>query len=238
MVEAMAEVVKSHDRELWQIYEALQGHCSLSDGWPEGDWPLSGEFRPARFEVVVGSVLTQNTNWKNVEQALGGMIEEGLVDAAGILPCPLDRLERAIRPSGFYKQKAHRLREVAGFVVAFPGDFYQEVTREQLLSLNGIGRETADSILLYACERSHFVVDAYTRRILLRYGLLGEEATYEEVQELFQSGLTPDVVLYKRFHALLVEHAKRVCKKLPLCDKCVLHRTCSSAFRFSAGFDR
>lgn len=212
---------------LLRIYETLRDKGLLSSGWPEGDWPLSGRFRPPRFEVVVGSILTQNNSWRNVERTLSRIIQEGLVDAGRMAACPLSRLEKVIRSSGFYRQKARRLREVARFVVSFPGDFYRDVERRQLLSIKGIGSETADSILLYACEKAYFVVDAYTRRILLRYGLLREEAGYDEVQEFFHSRLDLDVALYKCFHALLVEHAKRTCKKVPLCEKCILYETCA-----------
>ena len=172
------------------------------------------------------NVQTQNSNWKNVEQALKEMIREDLVEAGKIASCPIPMLEGAIRSSGFYRQKARRLKEIARFVLAFAGGFYHEVERDRLLSIHGIGPETADSILLYACSREQFVVDAYTRRIFARYGLLRGEAKYDEIQEFFQSRLDRDVTLYERFHALIVEHAKQTCRKLPRCDQCVLVKNC------------
>lgn len=214
-----------------EIYQALQDSYVFSGGWPQGKWPLSRRFNPHRLEVVVGAILTQNTNWKNVERALGELIRQGLLDAGAIAACALSRLERAVRSSGFYRQKARRLKETAGFMVAFPGNFYRNVRREQLLSINGIGPETADSILLYACHRPHFVVDAYTRRVFTRYGLLKERASYAEIQKFFQSRLPRDVDLYQRYHALIVEHAKQTCKKLPLCGQCVLNQQCAAAQR-------
>ena len=110
--------------------------------------------------------------------------------------------------------------------MTYPGDFYRQIRREELLSIKGIGPETADSILLYACDQPHFVVDAYTRRIFSRYGLLSEKASYQEVQRFFESQLPVDVSLFKRFHALIVEHGKQTCKKIPACPDCVLQREC------------
>ncbi len=180
---------------------------------------------------MVGAILTQNVNWKNVEKALRRMIEEQLVEADRIECCAQGFLEDTIRSAGFYRQKAKRLKGIAQFILAYPGDFYSEVRREELLSIPGIGPETADSILLYACDRSHFVVDAYTRRIFTRYGFLSRKATYQEVQQFFESNLPADVPLYKRFHAMIVEHAKQICRKTPLCQDCVFQEECHTADR-------
>ncbi len=149
------------------------------------------------------------------------MIRKGLVEAGKIASCPIPTLESVIRSSGFYRQKARRLKEMARFVLAFAGDFYHEVERDRLLP-----------ILLYACSRERFVVDAYTRRIFERYGMLPRKEKYEEIQEFFQSRLDRDVTLYKRFHALIVEHAKQTCRKLPRCEQCVLVGKCAGAFAF------
>ena len=174
----------------------------------------------------MGAVLTQNVNWKNVEKALSRMIEEHLVEADRIEGCPQAFLEDTIRSAGFYRQKAKRLKEISQFILAYSGDFYSEVRRQELLSIQGIGPETADSILLYACDRTHFVVDAYTRRLFTRYGFLSYQASYQEVQQFFETHLPADVSLYKRFHALIVEHAKQICKKTPLCQDCVFQEEC------------
>lgn len=157
------------------------------------------------------------------------MIEEQLVQADRIEECSQVFLEETIRSAGFYRQKAKRLKGIARFILDYPGDFYSEVRREELLSISGIGPETADSILLYACERPHFVVDAYTRRLFTRYGFLSPKASYQEVQQSFEFPLPDDVPLYKRFHALIVEHAKRICRKTPLCKDCVLRNECQAA---------
>ncbi len=142
-------------------------------------------------------------------------------------------MERAIRPSGFYRQKAVRLKRAARLILDYPGEFYEQVGREELLSTEGIGPETADSILLYACEQPYFVVDAYTQRIFARYGLLGEGASYQATQEFFQTHLPLDVGLYQRFHALIVEHAKQACRKTPLCDGCALQDQCQFGLKES-----
>ncbi len=211
---------------LIKICQSLEDAYPSPKGWPNGEWPLSGEFKPRRFEVVVGAILTQNVQWQNVEKALGRMIEEQLVEADRIEGCSQAFLEETIRSAGFYRQKGKRLKGIAQFILAYPGDFYSEVGREELLSIPGIGPETADSILLYACDRPHFVVDAYTRRLFTRYGFLSPKASYPEVQQSFESHLPADVPLYKRFHALIVEHAKWICRKTPLCKDCVLRKEC------------
>ncbi|MDA2936992.1 endonuclease III domain-containing protein [Acidobacteria bacterium AH-259-A15] len=213
--------------QLIKIYQVLRDTYSFSTGWPDGEWPLSGHFRPQLLEVIVGAILTQNTNWNNVEKALNQMVRQELVEAVKLAHCPQSQLERAIRSAGFYRQKAERLKRVVRFILDYPGDFYGRVRREELLSIKGIGPETADSILLYACDQPHFVVDAYTRRVFARYGLLSERASYQEIKHFFESCLPVDVRLYKRFHALIVEHAKRTCKKTPLCHACVFQTECA-----------
>ncbi len=223
------KVIMSPNSDLKAIFQSLEQAYPFSEGWPQGQWPISGHFRPARFEVVVGSLLTQNTSWRNVEKALQRMILSGLVEAGAIVSHPRDLLEEVIRPSGFYRQKTRALREISNFILSFPGDFYRQVSRKQLLSLKGIGYETADSILLYSCDRPEFVVDSYTHRFLSRYGLVEMKASYQELKHFFQTRLTADLNLYQKFHALIVEHAKRTCKKRPLCHACLLRSECKSA---------
>lgn len=218
---------------LIDIYQTLKEVYPFAEGWPGGEWPLSGEFHPRRFEVVVGAVLTQNVNWSNVERTLVKMIQEKLVAADAIDRCSRSHLEKVIHSTGFYRQKAERLKMISQFILKFPGDFYRHVRREQLLSLKGIGPETADSILLYACDQPHFVIDAYTRRVFARYGLVKETTSYEQMKQSFESCLPVEVSLYKRFHALIVEHAKQTCKKMPLCRHCAFREDCQSAFAFS-----
>lgn len=205
---------------LLALYEALLAHFGPQHWWP-GDSP---------FEVMVGAVLTQNTNWQNVASALANLKGEGLLSFAGLEALPTEALAEKIRPSGYYRLKAGRLKNLLAFIraeygsdlEAFFGDRLPEV-REKLLGVQGIGPETADSILLYAAEKPVFVVDAYTHRILARHGLLFEEAGYHDIQELFTASLPEDVSLYNEYHALLVRLGKELCKKgKPLCERCPL----------------
>lgn len=184
------------------------GDLSFAD-W----WPMSGKFKPKELEICVGAILTQNTNWKNVEKALENLIKAKMLSAEKIASANLSLLEELVRPSGFYKQKAKRLKEFCRFVVDFDGDFYKNVTREQLLKLNGIGRETADSILLYACSKPVFIIDAYTRRLFSQLGLITGNENYDELRKMFEERLPRDVELYKEFHALIVEHEKNKKKR-------------------------
>ncbi|MCX8199986.1 MAG: endonuclease [Candidatus Micrarchaeota archaeon] len=183
------------------------------------------------FEVCVGAILTQNTSWKNVEKAISRMRKEGLLDASAILNAPAHVLEDAIRPAGFYKQKAQRLKHFCTHTY-FNGISQMSLqdARAHLLSLKGIGRETADSILLYAFGKPIFVVDAYTKRI---YGRVfeGKDSTalsYEEVRTVFEKALGKNTRKLNEMHALLVEHAKLHCKKsFPKCQGCPLLKMCN-----------
>ena len=189
-------------------------------------WPVSGKFTPPQLEIAAGAILTQNTGWRNVERALEKMEKEGLLDAATIAGCGARKLGRVIRPAGFFAQKAGTLKALCRLVLEFDGDFCARVTREQLLGIKGIGKETADSILLYACGRPEFVVDAYTWRIFGRYGMLKKGMKHGEIKEFFESRLPRDAKLYREFHALIVEHAKQTCRKKPLCELCPLSAGC------------
>lgn len=210
------------------VYRGLERTYALGPGWPEGEWPISHCFDPPRLEIVVGAILTQNVSWSNVEKTLPRLISEGLTTARAIADRPPAELEEIIRPTGFFRQKASRLQQMVLFVLNHD-DFFQRVRREELLAVKGVGPETADSILLYACDRCQFVVDAYTRRLLCRYGLVEDGAGYHEIQQLFHGNIPPRLSLYKRFHALIVEHAKRTCKKRPLCRECVLNAVCQAS---------
>jgi len=184
-----------------------------------------------RFEVIIGTILTQNTSWKNAEKAVRALIHAGALDAGKIRRLPQRPLARLIRSSGYYNQKAERLKLVSAYFVEHFSRFRKRSglsatarLREELLAIKGIGPETADSILLYAFQKPVFVVDAYTRRIFHRLGLCGEKASYGEIQELFHRSLPRDQRLFNEYHALLVEHAKRHCSKQPLCSACPLGR--------------
>ena len=193
--------------DLYDIFLNLFGH---KNWWP-ADTP---------FEVVVGAVLTQQTKWENVEKAIRNLKDNGLMAAEPLAKAELEKLEGYVRCTGFYRQKAKRLKDISIFFYENPGIFDEPVDelRKTLLSLNGIGEETADSIVLYAADKPRFVIDAYTKRIC---GCMGIEGNYGELQSLFEGSITVDVPLYKEFHALIVEYGKQFCGK-KRCDECVL----------------
>lgn len=213
--------------ELMAIYEKLLARFG-EQGW----WPMSNGFSPPEWEVCVGAILTQNTNWRNVEKALENLKAGKIVSSLDLIKTGKDELERMIRPSGFYRQKAARLRLFSDFVLGFGSfqKFSKNVTREQLLDVRGLGPETVDSILLYALDRPVFVIDAYTKRVFTRLGMV-REWKYEEWKKFFEDNLPSNVDVYKQFHALIVELAKGSCRKRPLCECCVLGRECSFAGR-------
>ncbi|MGP0018745.1 MAG: endonuclease III domain-containing protein [Candidatus Sulfotelmatobacter sp.] len=177
---------KEKEKEIRRYYRAL------SQAWgPQHWWPAE-----TRFEVIVGAYLTQNTAWTNVEQALANLRGAELLSVEGIRKAPLGGLEGLIRPSGYFRQKAKRLKTFVAFLDDKYGGSLERLfaqptgkLREELLGLNGVGPETADSILLYAGNHPVFVVDAYTRRVLDRHGILPEKTDYEEIRKLFEKGL-------------------------------------------------
>lgn len=203
-----------------EIYRILLDHFGPQNWWP-GDTP---------FEVMVGAVLTQNTNWRNVSRAIDTLRDDGLLSFESMESLPAEVLAEKIRPSGYYNQKAKRLLGLLAAIRSDSGDlatfFAQEpeTLREKLLAIKGIGPETADSIVLYAAGKPVFVVDAYTQRILFRHHFLTEEADYHEIQELFLDALPRETGLFNEYHALLVRLGKEYCKKTsPLCSSCPLN---------------
>lgn len=207
-------------RKLTEMYRLLLDHFG-----PQYWWPAD-----TAFEVMVGAVLTQNTNWQNVSRALDNLRRENLLSFEGLVSLPVDSMASLIRPSGYFNLKAVRLKNLLGLIERDYGsslaDFLAEETtvmRRKLLEVRGIGPETADSILLYAAHRPVFVVDAYTHRILSRHGLIAEEESYHEIQDLFHCGLEEDVSQYNEYHALLVRLGKEFCSKSrPKCAGCPL----------------
>jgi endonuclease III related protein len=205
--------------------ELLYGKLFSSLG-PQHWWPAK-----TAFEVMVGAILTQNTNWSNVERALKQLKQEKVLTPAQLHGLPRGRLARLIRSAGYYNIKEKRLKEFLRFFfkeyggsIAKISGVSEERLRPQLLAVNGIGPETADSILLYALNKPVFVVDAYTRRILARHGLIQEDSDYQEVQNLFMQNLKKDVKLFNEYHALFVRCGKEFClKRKPKCDVCPLH---------------
>jgi endonuclease-3 related protein len=200
-----------------EIYKKLLGHFG-SQNW----WPVSSGFEPENWEIMAGAVLAQNTGWKNVEKTLENLKKNDIVSPEKILKTGKKHLEQIIKPSGFYRQKTLRLKDISRFVINKNYNF----TREELLKVKGVGPETADSILLYAFGKMHFVVDAYTRRVFSRLGIMGEKSRYDDIKGFFEKNLPANLSLYKEFHALIVELAKKYCKKKPECGGCPLNEEC------------
>lgn len=175
------------------------------------------------FEIAVGAVLTQNTSWKNVEKALENLESAGLLDCRAVMDASATALADAVRPSGYYNQKAKKLKVLARFFSERGNpDNGNPPSREDLLELWGVGKETADSILLYAYGLPFFVVDAYTKRMFKRLGILTGDEEYDEIAAAFTSALGEDPGLFNEYHALIVRHGREHCRKKPLCKGCVL----------------
>ena len=210
---------KSTSKKLLQIYKKL-----LSDIGPRYWWPADSP-----FEVIMGAILTQNTSWKNVEKAIGALKERNMLDPIKIHTLGEKPLAKIITPSGFFNIKAQRIKNFTNFLFGhYQGSLKKMFSedahslREKLLKINGIGPETADSILLYAGEKPFFVIDAYTKRILSRHKLISKNAHYDEIQELFMKNLKKDAILFNEYHALLVHVGKYYCTRVPHCENCPL----------------
>lgn len=221
--------MRTADR-LLAIYRTLAEAFGPQHWWP-GETPL---------EIAVGAVLTQNTNWANVEKAIGNLKAHDLLDLEKLATLPPEILAHYIRPAGYYNLKAKRLQNLLRLIHVQSGDLDAflarpaEQLRQTLLAVKGIGPETADSIILYAANQPIFVVDAYTHRLLLRHNLISEEADYHEIQELFMDNLPPDPALYNEYHALIVRCGKQFCKKSkPDCRACPLPDPAARAELFS-----
>ncbi len=180
-------------------------------------WPISYNFQPKEWEICIGAILTQNTNWNNVEKALSTLNQHTCITPDDVIKIKEEKLYNLIRSSGFYKKKTDRLKNLSKFISTFKTfeDFKKKVKREDLLGINGIGPETADSILLYACDRPYFVIDTYTKRLCNQLNIkIKEKPKYEDYRELFEENLPKDVKLYKEFHALIVRCGKDKFKAL------------------------
>jgi endonuclease III related protein len=211
--------IMSKSERIKGFYDALYKRLG-----PQGWWPADTE-----LECILGAILTQNTAWKNVEKALGNLKKEGLISVEKLVLIPTAALAKLIRPSGFFNQKAIKVKNFIGFLMEnYDGDLQKmleedtDILREKLIGIRGIGPETTDSILLYAAKKPTFVVDAYTYRILSRHGLISEDSTYGEMQEAFMDSLPKDAELFNEYHALLVRLGKEWCKKSPMCRGCPL----------------
>ncbi|HSV95744.1 MAG TPA: endonuclease III domain-containing protein [Spirochaetota bacterium] len=207
------------------IYRALLARYGPQHWWP-------GE---TDFEIAIGAILAQNVSWTNVEKAIGRLKEEKLLAPRALHRIPGETLALLIRPTGYYNQKAKKLRNFLDWFARYGYSFARLRAldtgrlRSELLTVNGIGPETADSILLYALEKKVFVVDAYTFRIFGRIGMLRGGEGYDEVQRLFHRRFRAGTREYNEYHALIVNHGKYFCKKTPLCGECCLARLCGCA---------
>ncbi len=210
------------------IYNRLLAHHGRQGWWPVSELNTQkyGTYHPGdysyprnddqRFEIAVGAILTQNTAWTNVEKAIINLIQAGLMQPEFVSEQNLDVIKQAIRPAGYFNQKAKKLIIFAQFFSGLKGRIPQ---RKELLDLWGIGPETADSILLYAYCIPSFVIDAYTKRIFVSLGLISERAKYEEIRNIFETNLPSSVELYQEYHALIVAHAKQYYSKKSSSEK-------------------
>ncbi len=207
--------------ELLEIYMTLRrafGHR----GW----WPAEEP-----FEVIIGAILTQNVSWNNASKAIAGLRQEGKLSPSTLYQCSAEDIAPLIRPARFYNSKAIKIknfmdfffREYGGDLAAMSGE-EQAILRRKLLGVKGLGKETVDCILLYACGKTIFVVDAYTRRIFQRYGILEGNPSYDDIQAYFMENLPPDVPLYNDYHAQIVHLGNSICKARPLCEACPIAR--------------
>jgi endonuclease III related protein len=209
----------SNNEKLMRVYELLYERYG-----PQGWWPGEG-----RCEIAVGAILTQNTSWANVEKAIANLKAVGCLNAERLFEIEQAELAELIRPAGYYNIKAKRLKNFFRWLFdEYQGrlDSLEKLDagrlREQLFGVNGIGPETADSIVLYAFEKPVFVVDSYTCRVLGRHELIDEGADYQQVQDFFESNLPADSELFNEYHALLVRVGKECCRPKPKCSGCPL----------------
>ncbi len=206
---------------LIEIYHILYNAFGPQNWWP-GETP---------FEIAVGAILTQNTNWNNVEKAISNLKKNRNLSAKAIYKLSEKKLAELIRPVGYYNIKTKRLKSFINFLMNdYHGDIRKMkkedtfLLRQKLLNINGIGPETADSILLYGLDKPIFVIDAYTKRILSRHGIMDKDKSYDEFQKLFHNAIEKDVQIFNEYHALLVKVGKTYCRlKNPLCNECPLN---------------
>jgi len=214
---------QSIGQALLSIYRRLLAHFGPQHWWPARE----------PFEIIVGAILTQSAAWGNVEKAIANLRAAKALSPGALRRLPLSKLATLVHPCGYYNAKALKLKSFAYWLGnhydddlgrLFANDTYD--LRQQLLSIHGIGQETADSIILYAANKPIFVIDAYTRRIINRIGLAPDRNSYAAYQALFMEHLPPDTGLFNEYHALLVCLGKNVCRSRPLCQQCCLNNIC------------
>lgn len=222
---------------LTTIYQDMYTNYHAQNWWPvtpqNSLYPLySGGPTTDKqiLEVIFGAILTQNTSWKNVEKAIVELNKHKFIDINKILAVEDEKLAQIIKSSGYHNQKSKTLKQVCNFLKQHPIAELKTKSipelRSLLLSVKGIGPETADSIILYAFKKPIFVIDAYTKRIMSRIDLCKQDVSYDELQKLFMDNLDQNEKLFNEYHALLVEHAKRYCRTKPLCEECILKNEC------------
>lgn len=207
-----------NNKKLFRIYKKLYNFFGKQNWWPA----------KTKLEVIIGAILTQNTAWSNVERAIDNLRDRNLLSLEKLYKTDEDELANLIKPAGYFNVKAKRLRNILEFIQnQYQGKLEKikkkdtNKLRKQLLDVNGIGPETADSILLYAFDKPIFVIDAYTKRIFSRLKMASLNSTYDELQELFMKNLNKDVSLFNEYHALIVKLGKDYCKKnKPKCNEC------------------
>lgn len=203
--------------ELLEIYHLLLEKSGHRDWWPAD----------TAFEAIIGAILTQNVAWKNASKAIDSLKQAGMLEPLALYQSAPEKIAPLIRSSRFYNMKAVKIKNFMDFFFSeYDGDLAlmsaesQDVLRKKLLAVKGLGQETVDCILLYACDMPVFVVDAYTKRIFHRYGIFKEDPSYEEVQRYFMENLPDDKRLFNDFHAQIVHLGNCTCKTKPLCESC------------------
>jgi endonuclease III related protein len=204
---------------LMRYYEKMKKRFGHRGWWPG----------KSKIEIIAGAILTQNTSWSNVTRALDNLKQEKMLSVKGFRSLEEGQLAQLIRPSGYFNQKAHHLKEFISFLdrefggsLACMSRMEMSPLRMKLLAVRGIGPETADSILCYAFEKPVFVIDAYTKRVLIRHGHIKSEATYNDMQTYMMKHIPQDVSLYNDYHAQLVAVGNHYCKPKPKCEDCPL----------------
>ena len=213
--------MKPNRRSLLTVFNSLLTAYGPQHWWP-GETP---------FEIMVGAILTQNTAWTNVEKAIANLVRRNKLSPETIIAARNDYLANWLRPSGYFNVKAERLKNFCRWYVAMGGfsvlsNMQTGELRDALLTVSGVGPETADDILLYAFERPVFVIDAYTRRLFSRLGFIVGDEAYEDLRLVCEDRLSVDAGLYNEFHALIVLHGKTICRVRPHCGDCMLRENC------------
>ncbi len=212
---------KTKKNLILQFYHTLYREFGKQNWWPAD----------APFEVIIGAILTQNTSWNNVKKAIENLKKNDFIDAKKLFQLDTEKLKELIRPAGFFNQKAKTIKNFLTFLFSnYDGNLNNllneedDTLRYKLLHIKGIGKETADSIILYAAGKPAFVIDKYTKRIFIRHNIINnQDIEYDELQKIIQNNIPKKTELYNEYHALLVKVGKELCKTKPLCWKCPLN---------------